>query len=236
MKDRYLPHTKITIIDHQEETLKFWKNAKNIHEQNIFIADPSHYMRFDYASVNPNLKDARKNGRKIVHITGHEKPNLTKDDKGYYFRFVDDPVFRYARNDSILAKENEDITEFFYWHPNAAKIIIKQCHLLKSFINKIPEYQLNDLFLLRFREDLIAKIIYDRKYHITLQMPKTGTRLIDSTVQWFLDDKTNTHYKHYAKHIWEWNKSIPMEFGRNHKFLMYGLAPHFSKPYYITAG
>lgn len=233
IKEKYLPNLKITLIDHTQDTINFWEKAKNLHTYDTFIGDPSHYMRFDYSSISEEFKKLNDKGLKIAHITGHDKPYIEKDQKGYSASFSDDPFVRYYRSSNLLSDNHNNTTEFFYWHPDAVKITIKQCHVIVRYFEQIPNYQTSDLILLRKREDMIASLIYDRQYHIPIHLPKTGTWIVDPTTEWFIQDKTTTHYKNYAKHIWEWYRTIPTEFARQGDFLKYGLSSHMSKKHYI---
>ena len=75
-------------------------------------------------------------GKRVVFVWGTEKPRLTLHDGRYHCFFLD--MFDNAVSSRIqwLSNDKGYFDELFYWSPDAAPLIIKQCHVLKKFLDR----------------------------------------------------------------------------------------------------
>jgi hypothetical protein len=186
--DTFSPHTKITYFPKiQEEHLRFWENMnskffdKNLESNTVELLVNRPVFRIRDTNVfNPEWRKIKQNKR-VVHLWGREKPAIRHDNFGFYFYF----------NDSLFHStfdNNYDLTidglpsnhEYFFIHPNACKLFLKQAHML---VNKLPKQFFYDkertIFDTRYYQDKISKIIYDFKIQIPYQGLKPNDLLID---------------------------------------------------------
>ena len=140
LKDK---NTKITIIDQTDYTFGYWNTVNKfdfIHYNNYNFS-PNNLAR-QYAKANLSVFDESKS---VAYITGIDKPCIVYNEGETYFHFTDciDTTVSYMYHDKGKTKH---IDEFFFWTPNFPKIVIKQSHVVKKFLDKLDENTLK-LFL-----------------------------------------------------------------------------------------
>lgn len=203
------PKTKITVVDltnHLFDSLEKTGDASwilNKREQ-VNIAGAT---RFNYIHFNEIRKKFDKE-KKIALIVGLEKPRTWIKDGMFYVGFNDR-----AANIITVAEHikdyNNSTVEFFYWSPDAVKIIAKQVHVIKKWVEAFPEYKkFWDLSLLTepyakvFRlvhERILRTLIYTTWDNNWYQADKAVKDWYSEFDAWFYEGYAGTK----AYHIWK---------------------------------
>jgi hypothetical protein len=126
--------TKITVIDQTKYTFDYWNivNKFDFVHYNNYNFSPNNLAR-QYAKAHLPIFDESKS---VAYITGIDKPCIVYNDGDTYFHFTDciDTTVSYMYHDKGKTKH---IDEFFFWTPNFPKIVIKQSHVLKKFLDRL---------------------------------------------------------------------------------------------------
>lgn len=126
--------TKITVIDQTKYTFDYWNivNKFDFVHYNNYNFSPNNLAR-QYAKAHLPIFDESKS---VAYITGIDKPCIVYNDGDTYFYFTDciDTTVSYMYHDKGKTKH---IDEFFFWTPNFPKIVIKQSHVLKKFLDRL---------------------------------------------------------------------------------------------------
>ena len=139
--ENLIPNTKITVLDltdHLFNSLETIGDASWItgkREQiNIAGATRFNYIHFD------NIRKNFDKDKRIALILGIEKPRSYIQDNKFYILFNDR-----AANTVTVAEHIRDYTnssvEYFYWSPDALKILTKQAHIIKKWLEAFPVHQ-----------------------------------------------------------------------------------------------
>ena len=132
--------TKITIIDQTQNTFDYWNivNKFDFVHYNNYNFSPNNLAR-QYAKAHLSVFDESKS---VAYITGIDKPCMVYNEGDAYFHFTDciDTTVSYMYHDKGKTKH---IDEFFFWTPNFPKIVIKQSHVLKNFLDRLDANTLN---------------------------------------------------------------------------------------------
>lgn len=207
--EKLSPKTKITVVDltdHLFDSLEETGDASWIlsKREQVNIAGAT---RFNYIHFNEIRKKFDKE-KKIALIVGLEKPRTWIKDGVFYLGFNDR-----AANIITVAEHikdyNNSTVEFFYWSPDAVKIIAKQVHVIKKWIEAFPEYrQFWDLALLTepyakvFRlvhERILRTLIYSTWDNNWYQADKAIQDWYSEFDAWFYEGFSDTT----AYHIWK---------------------------------
>lgn len=140
LKEKY-PELKIRMLDYSDHFFNWDSQIKqsgygyNLLEMfgdmlsiNRLVIDNFHILIEDW-------KKLIEAGKKVSWVRGTDKPSIRYFNGDWIFNFRDGQIDRsvtpYKR---IIDDGNMGTAEFFYWSPSheCAKIIIKQCHLLKK--------------------------------------------------------------------------------------------------------
>jgi hypothetical protein len=161
--EKIIPKTKITIVDltdHLFSSLEKIGDASWIldKKEQVNIAGAT---RFNYIHFNEIRKNFDKN-KTIALIVGLEKPRTWIKDGMFYMGLNDR-----AANIITVAEHIRDYTnssvEFFYWSPDALKIIAKQCHTIKKWLEAFPENQkLWDMKLMNIPFSQMFRMVHER--------------------------------------------------------------------------
>ncbi len=186
--DTFSPHTKLTYFPKmQNEHLNFWKNldkkqfSKNVYSNvaELVLNRPLFRIR-DINAFNSDWKKIKSN-KKVVHLWGREKPAIRYDDKGFYFFFNDSLFHSTFDNETSLVRDDLPSThEYFFIHPNACKLFLKQAHILA---NKLPKSFFYDdkktILDTRYYQDKQSQLIYQFNIQIPYQGLKTTDLILD---------------------------------------------------------
>ena len=155
------PKTKISILDLSDYLLDSWLDVGDA----SWILDkreglhPLNVTRFNYLHFSDVRKNFDKN-KKIALILGIEKPRtFIYSNNKFYVKFVD-------RASNIVTIENhiKDYTnatvEYFYWSPESLKILSKQAHVIKKWLEKNPQYQ--NLWYYENFTPKVYKLVHER--------------------------------------------------------------------------
>lgn len=172
---KYVKDHKIQIrfVDTDKALEEFFQNTKL---SEYFINLPQYSIR-QVSRIAMGLTDKTWNklydkNIKVAHIIAADKPFIFCQDGVYYSKFYDDSVhvMNYANN--LFSKDyndliNHQIHENFYWTASLPQIVIKQCQMVKEFIQKNNVFDKFFLHGTNIRADdlEINKIIYPP--HIT---------------------------------------------------------------------
>lgn len=158
------PRIQLRVIDTADEMVKFWKQNETIDILgSVQWFTPELGPRLSpTVTYNSNIpKTARK-----VRLQGIDKPRIIYENGKFYMVFLDViATSRLGLNKTLLG-DPDDYDQVFYWHPDAAQVLIKQGHLVKNWFKQHPEF----LHLLEDRkktpaetelcQTLINKIVY----------------------------------------------------------------------------
>lgn len=161
--EKLSPKTKITVVDltdHLFDSLEHIGDASWIlnKKEQVNIAGAT---RFNYIHFNEIRKKFDKE-KKIALIVGLEKPRTWIKNDMFYVGFNDR-----AANIITVAEHikdyNNSTVEFFYWSPDAVKIIAKQVHIIKKYIEAFPENKKYwDLALLTEPYAKVFRLVHER--------------------------------------------------------------------------
>jgi thiol-disulfide isomerase/thioredoxin len=114
----------------------------------------------------PEWKNMFDQGKSVAFIHGVDKPRVAQAATGeYIFRFIDTV-------DSLVTVRNQmlnrpwDNQEFFYWTPDAPKIVIKQAHILKKYLKTSTT---TSRWISKTKSDLACKIVNGETWWISLE-------------------------------------------------------------------
>ncbi len=243
IKSNLWPDIKIRQLDITDGMIEAFDGGKWFREKYFSSTDVSVPWRSDWEISVPEWLRLTNQGMKIGHIIGKEKPLVYKDDIGYYFVFTDKFV-----NSWIMPRRKfvgyPMYKELFYLHPDCAKMIIKQAHILKNNIKNndwIFDPNLNNGG--RKRENIIADVIYgntvlgpnvssikdgDRKTPLNLG------RITSGTGWWITRDTTTDHFKSYVKGLRDSYTELKPKYDNFLHFYKRGLPTYMSRKYYIS--
>lgn len=201
------PKIKITVLDLSDCLLNSWLEVGDA----SWVLDkreglhPLNVTRFNYL----HFSDVRKNfdkDKKIALILGIEKPRtFIYSNNKFYIRFID-------RASNIITIENhvKDYTnatvEYFYWCPESLKILSKQAHVIKRWLEKNTQYQnlwyyenfTTEVYKL-IHERMLRDILYTTWNHQWYQADKALKDWYSEFDNWFIDGFKGTP----QHHIWK---------------------------------
>lgn len=233
IKKEFWPDLKITVANFAEVTHDLYKDKrifKSAYE--ALVVDPLHLTRSDHELFSPDLIKIQESGKTVAHMIGMDKPRVLRDNTGIYCVFEDLNIWKHYRPRTIYRnKLPPQNSELFYHHVDNAKLLIKQAHQVARYleINDLPEIKRD-----RAGEDIIASLIYDRKHHNNIiNCEKPPERIVTSAIgRWFFD-KSNDHYRNWARTTWDILKFNPANHVWEDKkaFRSYQSRPHYIKRY-----
>jgi hypothetical protein len=199
-----LPKTKVTVKDY---SLLFgdYKNLMPMRKYgNEWIKGMggsylSPHQMF-WRSINEYLKYPDK---KIALIYAVDKPVLFHDGKGLYFEFSDGNLQGYNNTIENFERVN------FYWEPTAAKMLIKQLHMIKRFfLEEVAPAPGNKYLYNRYSTRIIEKIIYDVKNPLVHQSKKSRSKILSLRDNFILNNKDSDVFKLYKEGIVRLQKEL----------------------------
>jgi len=136
------PRTKITIIDQSDFLMNELFNPSQ--DGNWVLKyrepiNPSGASRWNYLH-HKQLRERVDKSKSVGVIFGIEKPNTFIDHDGTYkLKFVDSSA-NLASADVYFGEYDNTGIEYFYWDPSSAKIVCKQAHIIKKWLELNPQF------------------------------------------------------------------------------------------------
>ena len=202
--ERDMPTAKITIHDLSDHLFDMLGNTDESWVLNMKEGlNPIGITRFNYLY----FKDVKLNfdkGKKIALITGVEKPRTYIKNDSFYFRFVD----RSANINTIahyLDEYENSTVEYFYWAPESAKILVKQAHIIKKWLEAFPNNQ-TDWLEINFNphttrlihERVLRNLLYTTWNPTWYQADKALSDWYSEFDRWFIDHyRTSAAWKNW---------------------------------------
>ena len=216
-----LPNTKVTVQDYSllfgdVKNLMPMRKYGNEWTKGLGGTYYSPHIMF-WRSIHEYLKYPDK---KVALIFAIDKPFLFPDVKGFYFEF----------SDGLLQAYNDTIENFervnFYWEPKAAKVLIKQLHMIKRFLSEATSENKNLYY--RYATRINEKIIYDVKNPLVHKSQKTKSKILSNRDSFILNNKDSDVFKLYKDGIMRLQKEFSsVAIDRSISF------PFLSRRYYV---
>ena len=136
------PNIKITIMDLTDYLFDSFNKVDNASWvlQKRESLDPINATRYNYLHVNEVQRRFDKD-KKIAVIMGVEKPRVYISKDNNVFIMFNDRSTNITAVDDHITEYNNATVEYFYWHPSCAKMICKQAHVIKKWLEAFPKNQ-----------------------------------------------------------------------------------------------
>ena len=89
-------------------------------------------------------------GKKVCFLWSLEKPSVTKEDHHWKFSFKDGFDHTVSARYQMLNRDWEH-DEFFYWSPDLPELVVKQAHVVKKYLEKISDKDVDNYHVLHGR-------------------------------------------------------------------------------------
>ena len=131
------PHIKHRVVDQSDSIAQLFTG--DVKHDFIYLSNNNFSPNgLDRSFLRENIDDYQNlmnQGKSIGFLWGTDKPRISYDcvQDQYYCQFIDIVDNILSPRTQILARPWEH-DELFYWSPEAAKILIKQCHIVQRFL------------------------------------------------------------------------------------------------------
>lgn len=220
--ENLIPRTKITVLDLTDYLFQSLEKVGDASwvldkKEQINIAGMT---RFNYIFFD-DIKKTFDKTKSLGLITGLEKPRSYIENGEYFLLFTDRPANIITVKEHIHEYSNCEV-EMFYWSPSptALKIMTKQAHTIKKYLEAFPEKQ--ELWRIeRLYSGTMVRLIHERILRPLLyttwddkwyQADKAIKDWYSEFDEWFFDHYTDT------KTFYIWKEGID--------FLSQHLTPH----------
>jgi hypothetical protein len=234
------PSLKIRKIDLTPHAIEYLKSADD---------DDSYRMLGRHAiRINPTIRcrltesepdyvKIKEQGKTIRMLLGQDKPRLRYHNKKFIFNFYD-----IINDENVETAETND-HEWFFWHPDSAKILIKQSHVVKNYWqrhllelgNMNCRHNQNLGWVLDHNNDMASRLIYPWYGHdvyLPMAITKTYSGLIGARDAEFLSANTDLSQKYINANSAVFQATNHMYF--NQQDPIKGLVSSISRDYYIN--
>jgi len=127
------PATIYTLIDSRQVLIDYYRNVK--HPLEGYFSSPSTFShplrRGHWLYCDERYRKLADSGRRVAVIWGHDKTILQSSNKRYFFALSDNHLYT-KRNELTLPFDQV----LFYWDPEAAPILIKQCSVVRENLDR----------------------------------------------------------------------------------------------------
>lgn len=160
-----MPRTKFTILDVSEPVIQgikkngdeSWVEERTDH---LTVGQAFRYNYFHFS----NVKKQFDNGKKVAIIVGIDKPKIKINDNKV-FVFFSDTTSNITPIDNFKGYYDNVNIELFYWSKTTAKLVCKQAHVIKNWIQSNPRakaiWMSDDYKTMRLvQEKLLRNVIY----------------------------------------------------------------------------
>lgn len=211
---------KVNIFDLTELSIKLWQAG----ERSPYSTN--YYNPLLPGKENNDLLNSKLlKGKKICKLLGIDKPIVRYHQNKFWVSFLDVILHTNSMQQPRNNNMEEDI--FFYWHPDAVNIIIKQAHTIIKWFRAHPHLlHMLDVNSVSYSQnqtnEIIKNIIYPHWRNDRWQQDKPSSDIDHEEFYWFyrnLDDmsvinwrKTAAAYTSEIKDIYSY---MPKE---NHNF------------------
>ncbi len=204
--EHLLDKTKITVLDLSDylfESLLKVNDGSWVLEKREGL-NPAGMTRFNYIYFDDVRKKFDKEKR-IGLVVGIDKPRTMIHNDRFYMRFNDRTTNMITVAEHIKDYTNS-VVEFFYWSPDSIRILIKQGHVIKKWLEAFPEYQqywdsktLTNKTIRLVHERLLRNILYTTWNDNWYQADKATSDWYSEFDLWFIDGYAGTK----ANEIWK---------------------------------
>lgn len=185
---KHLPETKIALYDYTKEMLNFdidqdWVQYAGEH------MNPGIVNRFNRYTNITNLDVYNKHN--VGHIYGIDKPLVFKADNHWYSSFLDSIISIQSSYKPVFDKHSHVYAEYFYWAPEAARLLIKQAHMIKNYFEENPSFIRLATHTKKSNEDrniernIVRQIVYPYWRKDVFQIKKATTPIWKEHDDWF---------------------------------------------------
>lgn len=207
--EKVSPKTKISILDLSNYVFDFFKEAgdESWLDYTRERLNVSGLMRHNFLHFKEIRKRFDKN-KKITMILGIEKPRTYIKDGVFKLLLLDKAINIATVQEFIDDYDNSEV-EYFYNHPDCVRMLAKQAHTIKKWVEEKPEERLklwspSDLNDLMKKHRLIHERVLRNLIYTTWK--EEWWQANKSTLDWFsqIDDwftKGHRNSKEYG--IWE---------------------------------
>ena len=184
------PSVKTTVYDYTDTLLE---EANTKDESWIFqtrhYLQPGHVNKYRAVATTEHKRIAEKNLRMCV-LWGVDKPKITIKDGKFFLFFHDGQA---SHTDQVIGEYTNVTNEFFYWSPDACKLLAKQAHLIKQWFERPEHHNMQNLlhwpntnFSGRTVYEQVVKSIIYPKYDLqTFQTFKPTNNIWNEMDYWF---------------------------------------------------
>lgn len=197
---------KVKIFDLTELSIKLWgERARDPYSTNYYNLLLPGKENSDYFNVG------YLRGKKICKLLGIDKPIVRYHKNKFYVSFLDVILHTNAMQQPRNNVMEQDV--FFYWHPDAADIIIKQSHLIMKWFCANPHLlHILDIdsgeYCQHRANKLIKNIIYPSWKSDRWQQDKPSSDLTHEEFYWFYKNKDNVSVKNWYNTALEYAREI----------------------------
>lgn len=184
------PATKITVHDYTENIIQ---DAETKDESWIFqtrhYLQPGHVNKYQLNGHEDHKRLAERN-LKICVLYGADKPKVCVKDGKWFMYFNDGQA---SHTDQVIGPYSNITNEFFYWSPDACKLLAKQIHTVKRWFEQPEHYNMqnvlhwpNSNFSGRtIYEQIVKAVIYPEYDLCTFQTNKSTNNIYNEMDFWF---------------------------------------------------
>jgi hypothetical protein len=198
------PDVKITVHDYTENLVR---EAEEKDESWVFrtrhYLQPGHINKYQAIATGDHKRLAERNLR-ICVLWGVDKPKITLKDGKFFLYFHDGQA---SHSDQVIGEYTNVTNEFFYWSPDACKLLAKQAHSIKNWFEMPAHYNMqnvlhwpNSNFSGRtIYEQIVKGVIYSKYDLQTFQTNKPTNNIWNEMDYWFHHNFKDTR----AYQVWE---------------------------------
>ena len=198
------PSVKITVYDYAENLVR---EAEEKDESWVFrtrhYLQPGHINKYQAIATDDHKRLVEKNLRVCV-LWGVDKPKITLKDGKFFLYFHDGQA---SHSDQAIGEYTNVTNEFFYWSPDACKLLAKQAHSIKNWFEMPAHYNMqnvlhwpNSNFSGRtIYEQIVKSVIYSSYDLQTFQTNKPSNNIWNEMDYWFHHNFKDTQ----AYQVWE---------------------------------
>jgi hypothetical protein len=176
---RHNPRTVFTLLDIKEPLIESLSNIEEkdyIHwgQSSCSIAYP--IRGGDWIYQGSKYTKLIEQGKKICLLSGYDKTALSIKEGRYCFQFHD--MITRSNRKQIIRPDLPVHDEFFYWSPDSAEMIVKQCHIIKTYLDFLPNNYI-DPHSLNLEAAKYRTAFFTNKKGVAVSFPTLNSWLYD---------------------------------------------------------